>query len=1169
MLKIYKASAGSGKTYTLAYEYIRLLLAVKDPGKAIFRLNLPKYSPSKTFANNLHRHILAITFTNKATEEMKRRIIDELDALAKIPAPGDTDANYADKLCSELGCQRDELAVSADHALKQLLYDYHYFNVNTIDAFFQRVLRTFARELDRQGDFSVELSDYMAMQKAVDTMLDDFNRDTSKNPGLEKWIIDYLSTQIERGTKANFFNRRSSLYRNLIQLLSQIAEEKFKPYAEDMRAYLIKPQADTKDPLDKILNLSKAITRYLHDISALIKAKAQTTVEMLAADGIDYLDMKKNSSVRSNITRMLDGKWPKDTEKGKWYENAVVKKTIEGDTSYFPVKMRHVQPRHYQAVSDLFGYVLDLQIRKNDYEIIENGLTQLTLLGYAWRYLDTLVSENNTVLLSDTNHLLRQIIGADETPFIYERLGLEIRHFLIDEFQDTSRMQWTNLKPLVANSMGEDLDSLIIGDEKQSIYRFRNSDSSLLHHEVAETDFPAPIYNTKVFGGNPGENTNYRSAASIVRFNNTLFTHLARLYAVEGYENVIQDIPRKHYDIEGYVHFVPYNKPPKDSKKGSNDKVPPEVEPAEVETAIGADSDPLLKQLAQNILRQRESSYRWADIAILTNTNKEGARVIEYLLKYFPSIPVVSDEALFLRKSSTVQIIIGMLQLFAFEAKPKERQEPGGNLYPSAAEVAIIVSRYHYFLNQGHDVVTAIEKAVDTREARDLQATVDAIKSHKPSSLPSLVEAIIYELICERDRITQLAYISAFQDYVIDYSAHYNPSVQGLLDHWMKQKKDLSVPAAANIDAVRVMTVHKSKGLEFDCVHIPFASWEEIKLPFNMWLKFPDLDGVSTELCPPAIYASLNKCCEYDHSLFHAPYMRNLHESYIDTLNKTYVAYTRAGRELIVYYEPTVNLGKKLTEAFASGNDDARIDTTLFNLPDYFDAATGELVIGEPTQKNHDVPSVAANSQKRRLDRYDVYMASGSQILSDIDDVLELQADITLDAGTTDDDVSKASPLRKAPFACDYSSALRTGLILHDILSMTYTRDDAHHAIDYVAKMHRLDPQAQQKITSIIRQMLDCPDRRVARWFGDCKNVLTEQTIYSPTTGKERRLDRIVINHDGSVDIIDYKFTSEQEDAHRQQVSEYITLLQQMGYSDVHAYLWYPLMPGAPISEVI
>ncbi|MDE6652887.1 MAG: UvrD-helicase domain-containing protein, partial [Muribaculaceae bacterium] len=745
MLKIYKASAGSGKTYTLAYEYIKALLGVKNRETGRYCLNSAKYLNGKPESTNRHKYILAITFTNKATEEMKHRIIDKLDALSVLPVAGNKDADYADRLCDEFGCTRAELAEVAGKALRQLLNFYSVFNVTTIDSFFQRVLRTFARELDRQGDFSIELNDMLAVQAAVNAMLDDFNREGKIDSPLGRWIVGYLATQFESGEKTNFFNRRANLHTTLVNLLSKISEETFKEHEEDMEKYLAIDDGNGGSQL-KVDALLKALAARRADIIVEVKDIVAADLQALADRGVTLDQVKGSLCVAKYIKEyFLTGKLC--TKEMINYTNFVpytegtkdpFKKTFKGtdaDKEAFADMLRIARSKYF----DYFGI-----------QSIERAVGTFTLLAYAWRYLKEFSTSNNTVLLSDTGSILNRIIGEEDTPFIYERMGVNLRNFLIDEFQDTSRLQWSNLMPLVGNGLSEGHDSLIIGDEKQSIYRFRNSDSSLLHTKV-EKDLPAPEYGTTVYGTGTKENTNWRSASDIVLFNNTLFTNLAYALHVDGFENVCQAVASKNLHHRGYVEFVP-------------------VKDDDVKEAYGDDSD--LKDeamrtyytvdlMASRMMRQHdELGYSWKDMAVLVNTNKEGALVVERLMTAYPAITVMSEESLYVRRSPAVQLIIGVLQLM----NVPDTGEVSADGFPTSSQLARIMSRLEYYRGQGFPVDEAIDLAKAPDASGGMQVGIDAIRQSRPSSLPALVETIIREQLSEDDRRSQVAYLTAFLD---------------------------------------------------------------------------------------------------------------------------------------------------------------------------------------------------------------------------------------------------------------------------------------------------------------------------------------------------------------------------------------------------------------------
>lgn len=1142
MLKIYKASAGSGKTYTLAYEYIKTLLGVKVQGKDQYVLNSPKYNKGFGASSNRHKYILAITFTNKATEEMKRRIIEKLDALSRIPAPGTKDADYAGELCGAFGCTRAELAEVAGKALRQLLNFYGAFNVATIDSFFQRVLRTFARELDRQGDFSVELNDKFAVQTAVNAMLDDFNRNGDVHNPLGRWIVRYIGHQLDSGGKTNFFNRKSQLHTTLVGILTNICEETFKPYEKAMKEYLDIDSPDGGN-LHKVEALLKSLRQTRVDILEEIKYHVESVISYLAAKEVTLDQLNGKLSLRRYIeTYFITGKECTDKE----IDNATLVKVAAGEKDPFTKKFRGTEDD-----KSVFAEMLRrVRTRYYDYFAIgqiERGVDSFALLAFAWRYLRDFSTDNNTVLLSDTGNILSRIIGKEDTPFIYERMGVSLRNFLIDEFQDTSRMQWTNLMPLVRSGLSEGHDSLIIGDEKQSIYRFRNSDSSLLHTEVETVDFPRAAYGTTVHGTDTSENTNWRSAADIVLFNNTLFTNLARILHVDGFGNVCQAIAPKHLHHSGYVEFVPVTE--KAAVDAMDDSGDSDMSSDKIRKLYAVDL------MAAKMLHQHDVlGYRWKDMAVLVNTNKEGATVINRLMASHPGIPVMSEESLYVKKSPAVQLVTGVLKIMA---SPDTAGVPKGG-FPTPSQLARILNRFEYFRNMGLTVDEALDKAMEADDADSLSVGIDAIKKRKPSSLPALVETIIHEQIPPGERRSQVAYLTAFLDYVTDYCSSHNPTLSAFLNAWDIAKDNLSVSSASDIDAVRVMTIHKSKGLEFDCVHIPFGSWELISRPRGQWIPFPDIPGVDKDLCPPAIHLALDKYFSMEGSMLFDEYRRDQKELLEDTMNKTYVAYTRASEQLIVYYDNCDGIGEAISDAMRAGYDGT--DPYLTDISRFY-ASEGAFVMGTVLTKEEAMHAAGKKDagededgksrEVMHLDEYKVTYNDDAQVLTRVADIFDFTPDAEEEDG---EDAAAATDVYPD------EEARQRGIMLHDVLSRIDSVDDIGRAVGEYGALMGFTSAEKEELLQTVKGMFAHDDGHLRRWFTDNERVLNEQAIYDSRWDKKRRIDRLVFLPDGSVEVVDYKFTSEPSPHHLRQVGGYMGLLRRMGYGRVRGYLWYPFL---------
>ena len=1120
MLTIYKASAGSGKTYTLAYEYIQALLCIKNPNTGGTRLNLPKYAPAGDENTNRHRGILAITFTNKATAEMKRRIIKELDALSTIPDDKKNDAPYADKLCRLTGCTRADLAEAAGGALRQLLNDYGNFNVSTIDSFFQRVLRTFARELDRQGDFAVEINDIYAITTAVGMMLDCFNYEENNLAELSRWLEKFIAAQIDEGHKASFFNRDSPVHANLVELVANICKEKFKKYSHAMREYL----ADDDRPMHR---LEKALAQRKSEILDHMEHEAAHVMATIADT-----DEKGFNSI---IIRLIKDCFATRTQpSSKDIFGAKALKAAEGDGSAVIVKKYFKgTDAHIHAILNLMAQAVPLFSEYFLIIKIQNSLNQLGLLANAWAFLDRFHAENNTILLSDTNDMLSRIIDGQEMPFIYERLGVELHHFLIDEFQDTSEMQWINLKPLVTNSLAEKYDSLIIGDEKQSIYRFRNSEPSLLHHRVADDrDFAG---HNQIKGAAPGENTNWRSSAHIVSFNNSLFTMLASAREVPGFENVVQEISGPNKNFSGYVRFIP--------------------------DTNCTDGDPL-EEMARQIRRQHDQGgYQWKQIAVLAAKNDELGTAISHLLEHHPDIPVLSDEAMYLRRSQSVRMIVSILKFIDNETRASEpTTDNDKKKYASAEDIAMMMSRYEYFRNLGLESEAALQAAIkgatETGQAPapDGLTTIDA---HRSPSLVALVETIITEMLTPSQRRQQSAYIAAFQDYVLEFCSKYNPSVHRFLQWWEESPK-LTIPAGSDVDAVRFMTVHKSKGLEFECVLIPFGSWPDVNAKSMQWiparpcedLPRPLLPTIPPSLMPPAINITMDTECSLPCSPLYGLYKADEKARQTDTLNMTYVAYTRAVAELIVCYKPTHGIGKSLTPAFTS----LQLDGLTIK--------DGELTYGSPTRladRHKPLPADATGSTI--LIDYDVTARHDIHALISLDSALDTDSDID-DTEITDTDTNTKADTQTSLLM------MQRGVVLHDIMARIHTTDDISQAVENVARRISLGDDDTRRLHDTVTEAFRTHPDMMARWFSPDTQVLSEQPIYIPERDQTRRPDRIVLYPDGSVDIIDYKFTSEILDSHVSQVKAYVAILRQMGYDRVNGYLWYPLLHPSTILPV-
>ncbi len=1134
-LTIYKASAGSGKTYTLALEYIKLLLGVKNVETGTYSLNSSRYCGRRQ--SDRHRHILAITFTNKATEEMKERIVSELHALASH-TDGTADAAYALPLMSIFGCTREELREVAMLAMEELLYDYGRFNVSTIDSFFQQVLREFAREVDRQGDFEVELDDAAVVGNGVSMMLDDLNYGKPENGArMQRWIYDYMLNRIRESGRHNMLDRSSGLFASLVEFVGRSCSEDYKEYADSLMEYL----SDER----KLADFRKRLRRTVDDAEQNLCASARDAVAALESEG--FAPEALNRYLLGYIRAVQEGNAPD----GKALESGVMQALLNGSYDDARIYAKGNCPTSGKGKNKIVHYPSSaVGVRLEEfaagydrayavsatYRPTLVAADNLEFLGFALRYIEQFRRENNLILLSDTNDFLGKIISDDDAPFIYERMGVVLNHYLIDEFQDTSRMQWNILRPLVSAGVGDRHDSLIIGDEKQAIYRFRNSDSSMLHRTVAECDFPG---RNKVKGGAPGENTNYRSAPGMVRFNNTVFERMASLLEVPGFENVVQTLPdRDGADADSYISFI---------------KV--------------ADDEEALSALASDILRQHESGYEWRDIAVLVRGNADAAKVVDYLRENHPEIKVLSEEALYLRNSSSVKLIMGMLKLLdrSYSSVSDARRR-------TDKDSMAVISRFDYYMAEGLSAPEALHMALGDEVAGGKAAeAVNELRGMHASSLGAMVEMIVRQRIPAAQRKREMAFICAFQDMVSDYCRKYPDSVHDFVKWYDKIGRKRALPAAPDVDAVQVMTVHKSKGLEWACVHIPFANWSLTKNT-ERWFH-PTYQGIPSEITPPIILVPSSKVFGHRYSPYRDEYLKEMDEQRTDSLNTTYVAFTRAAKELIVHTTGK-EVGSIIESVLTAESSEAELSDGLHVDTAGFFATPDRMEIGTPTVPDQEKARRRMKARQERtvsvLDDYEVY---------DRDDTRELVAmpDITVEMGDIGAETVDEIQAREIvdPLPDDYAGpdseqrrkAAQRGTLLHAVMAEMKSPADLDRALGRVANAAVLDSATTEELRGLLVSAFEQDDPRVERWFDPHGRLLSEQSILMPD-GSVLRPDRIVIHADGSVDLVDYKFTSSMRPSHQRQLRDYCLMLRGMGYKRVRGHLWYPLL-GRIASEKI
>ncbi len=1185
MLKIHKASAGSGKTYALTREYLKLLLGEKRGER--YRLRpLGSYGYMKPKA---HGEILAVTFTNKATEEMTSRIISELASLAG--ADGGGESPYLGDFMREFDTDEGTLREHARRALADVLYNFSWFNVSTIDSFFQRVLNTFTRELELPANHNVEIDDKYPLAVAVGKMLSSINSgdgnedERHRRLYLERWLHQYMMSMVSEGRSFNLLSQTSSVNAGLISDMGMFFNEKYKINRAAIDDYLSEPsRIERFSQAISPSGLSDEVRGHVAGLCRRAADMADGTVKKLVADALRLYGT-------GDFTKA-----PNDTcRRGAEDSDACFKKGANP-----PEGMR-------RAIVEALSAAIELADRMAFYKYMYTWVFQLGLFGMVHRHLEDYRRQNDTLLLSDTNDLLRRIISEDETPFIYERMGNAIRHYLIDEFQDTSQMQWENLKPLVLESLSRGNDNLIIGDEKQCIYRFRNSDPQLLGTRVeglVNGRFPGAL---QLLGADISDNCNWRSSAEVVRFNNTLFHSLARQLdgrddgaVTRTYAGLIQRIPAKHADFHGYVKvsFLPT------ALRAGADGEGEESDLASVQ----------LDRMVREIDRQLSSGYRPRDIAVLVRKRSQGKAVITRLMEamehdpewHHGVLPVVSADSMEISLSPAVRMIVNVLRL---ATQPMMVTKPGGELDGDGRPVREVNPAYrryrllHRFEMCRFDQVEATDEAgnvvrdeagnavmrtLTDREAlaravaatslpmnesgdalqMEIDAEIQRLAEMDSPTLQAMTERIIGKFLTADARRRENVFITAFQDLVMDFSERGENNLNVFLQWWDRCGSTTNVSAPEGLDAINVLTIHKAKGLEYECVHLPYCSDPLVKYHSAMvksisWYRldskyFPGIDPD----CVPPLMPLPNKGSNKEMEALRSDAQEWETEQKTDALNVAYVAFTRAVRELCVYVDRMATYPPKSTRKdpvmlFSDHLLQGLREMTPEHLrhcglPDeamrwllpldggLHERADGELefTLGAPTNKVADDRGADTGGAIVKGEPGEVDYGS---LLDEyvVNDRSEICASMDFE-DLTDFDINDDR---------------HRGIFLHKVLGSVVHRGDLHVALKRQAYRYGLGKEEIERCGELLERALS--EEMVKRWFEGFVRVANERPLTAP--GSLRRPDRVVWFPDGTVEVVDYKFGSTNHEAYREQVRDYVSLLADAGYPGAKGFLWFPV----------
>ena len=1143
MLQLQRASAGSGKTYTLTKIYIRNFLAKKVNNR--YRLR------TEPEMRAVHGRILAITFTNKATNEMKQRIVTALANLAGLYSQDDEKIDYLSDFIEEFSATKEQVQQAALLGLNILLHGYSDFQISTIDAFFQSILRTLAVETDRNESYQIELDDKYLSQVGVDMTLSEVNDNTGRKKSYAKfWIQSLILDMLRDGEGWNPFKKsKNGLYAELVNFTNLFHSEVFK---ENVEAELMEYLTSDVDYM-KVYSKLKKSHKYCHEEYKEAYSESRTAIlEMLKNEGCDFNSL--NSKNYGGLWRRQSDSDFSDVPIGKvkfGFGKSIM--SLEGIDEEDGVVLLKDYKEKADALQGLAYMLCEHRDLMLEWEILDrfwsatNGkLYYLGLIKSIKENIRQFREENNMIPLSETNRILQGIINEDDAPFIYERVGTYINYYLIDEFQDTSRLQWSNLCPLVSESLSheEDYDNLIIGDVKQSIYRFRNAEPMLIQNDVPER------FDCEIRGESVDENTNWRSNREIVKFNNSFFHRIAhtldcergadksdstRLKISSLYSNAIQKI--KNIDKPGYVevNFMGH-------KANAYD------------------------EMGDLVHRLLDKGYAQKDIAFLVSNGDHGVALIDALMAYNADeknagktpISVISEESLKISSSSAVKLVVAVLQLIVKgNAKKGVKTDDRRN---SKVEMDEFISSYNYIYCNNPDLSATeiIERYFSDDSNIDVS---DILKEVHTVALPALVENIIIKVVPEKLRQSDVAFLAAFQDEVLEYCQMYPADIASFVRWWNDTgAKKSSISSPEDTDAVQIMTIHKSKGLEFKCVIIPYADWSlDVTKPSTIWVRPKLPNDVEISGMPPYLPIGMNNALK--DTLYNDDYEQEFDRIVVDQLNKTYVAFTRAVNELYIYAQSTKKAESTLIGDYLKRIVPQMYDTKLLDPSEIeFTVKENDIIIDDSGELlTYRMGGVTPEDVRKFKDKSDESESDDKEKIADyhVNTKTELLVTDSEKDAEDDNEVRSDNASEK-----ESKESRRRGRLLHSIMEQVIVADDLPAAIRRMKIAGRLKGNDADEVEAFLKAKM--ADEKVAKWFDKDLDVITERTILC-SDDKNRRPDRIVVSKEGDLEVIDYKFGEQLNDNYNtQQVRRYIKLLREIKaedgspkYRSVRGYLWY------------
>ncbi len=1006
--KIYNASAGSGKTYALSKAYLTIVLA----------------SP------NNYKRILAITFTNKAVNEMKNRILESLFLFSKVDSIHNAPDLFLD-LMKEMDLSLESLQKTSKVRLKEILHNYAFFDISTIDKFTHRLIRTFANDLKIPQNFEVVLDTDLLLEEAVANVISKAGEDKI----LTAMLMNFAYEKIDN-------NGSWDIGYDLLKIGKLLFDEN--------NAVHLKKLAAKK--LEDFESLRKNLKLKFTELEKEIIAKAEETLAYIATTGLDMNDFPRGT-LPNHFIKIKKGEFSPNY----LYKNQLEINLVNGKI----VKANVVQPQP-EVPKNLLRFYLEIKEKIYERSLLVNiykNFVPLTLLSTIDRELKKIQKEKDQLSISEFNTIISEEIKNQPAPFIYERLGEKYRHYFIDEFQDTSEMQWSNLIPLISNALeGQDEQGstgslFIVGDAKQAIYRWRGGKAEQFLNMATGKENPFTLQGNTLFLPK-----NYRSKNEIIAFNNSFFTCISSFLDDENYKDFFE----------------------KGNNQETNNKPGGYVELSFLEEALDVD---YAKQTFLAIKESIAKGYGYGDICVILRKKKHATLIADYLLN--EHIPIISSESLLLANSTKVQFLVGLAK---FILQPKE----SGLAYELLNILATDKLDKHTYIKENlHQLeqVLALEYQFDCSRFKQLSVFDGMEYAIKTFDLAPISDAHIF----------------AFMDVVFEIEQRFGADLQSFLEYWDKKGNKLSVSMPETNSAVQIMTIHKSKGLEFPVVIFPYANtniYEEIDPKLWIPVKSESFNGFNELLI-----SKKNEVSEYgltEAQIFDS----EQHKLQLDAFNLLYVTLTRAIDCLYIICPLDMKKDGSYNTDYFSGLFLHYLSQKGIWKEHVYNYSFGDLVntspVGNSTSKSFNIPYIYTN---RDRESFNIITKTG--LLWDT----------------------------------DLETALDEGNKIHYILGNIEYRTDIDNAI--LKSIHKgiIEYNEVDRVRRKVQAVISHPELK--KYFDNTNTVFNERDVLL-LNGNILRPDRVVINK-GKASIIDYK-TGDRNQKYHHQINTYADSYLKMGY---------------------